>query len=176
MLSESEQNKRNDEHVWASVFVREINKQYGFDYYLVPERGENSPVDLYCVSKSHKLPQLQLQLTHAIEVPFMAYEQHADVDYTNHPTVEAIERKNEKLTSQGIDLSTLILVVQGYMNHRTAKQVFADPLFEKYKTYAFQGIYYAAPSMMSADTDESFQDGYIIAIKDAFAKGFKKNE
>ncbi|HEX3095944.1 MAG TPA: hypothetical protein VHQ20_02375 [Patescibacteria group bacterium] len=169
---DSEQNKRNDEHVWASVFVQAINDQYGFDYYLVPERGEDSPVDLYCVSESRNLPQLELQLTHAVELPFMAYEETADVNYTEQPTIEAIERKFEKLTGQGEDLSKLILVVQGYMSHKTATKVFTDSIFDKYKHYPFQGIYYAAPSMMSGDTDESFQTGYIIAIKSAFENGF----
>lgn len=168
----SEANKRNDEHVWASVFTRAINKQFGFDYALVPERGENSPIDMYAVSKSGNLPELKLQLTHAVELPFMAYEQTQSADYTEEPTIDAIERKNERLQSQGVDLSEIILVVQGYMNHRNAQRVFSEGKFDKYKNYAFKGIYYAAPSMMSGDTDESFQDGFIIPIKDAFEKGF----
>ncbi len=169
---DSETNKRNDEHVWASVFVRSINKQYGFDYDLVPERTENSPVDMYAISKSGNLPELKLQLTHAVELPFMAYEQTQSADYTEEPTINAIEHKNERLTNQGEDLSQIILVVQGYMNHKTAQHVFSDDKFEKYAKYNFKGIYYVAPSMMSGDTDESFQDGYIIPIKDAFEKGF----
>lgn len=170
---DTNENKRNDEHVWASVFVRSINKQFGFDYFLVPERGEDSPVDMYCQSESGKLPELKLQLTHAVELPFMAYEDTANANYTNQPTIEAIERKNEKLQRQGADLSQLILVVQGYMNHSTAEKVFSEDVFEKYKQYPFQGIYYSAPSMMSGDADDPhpFQNGYIIAIKDAFAQG-----
>lgn len=163
-----EETKRNNEHVWASVFVTEINKQHHFDYKLIPERGENSPVDMYAVSESGKLPQLQLQLTHAVELPFMAYEEPISADYTKHPTVEAIERKYEKLERQGADLSNLILVVQGYMNYETALTVFADKTFKKFKDYLFQGIYYSAPAMLSGDTQESLQEGYIIAIKDAF--------
>ena len=167
----SEETKRNNEHVWASVFVREINKQYGFDYFLEPERGENSPIDMYAVSQSNKLPTLELQLTHAVELQFMAYEQTQDPNYTEKPTIDAIERKNEKLQRQGEDLSRLILVIQGYMNHNTANKVFnLAGTFKKYADYDFKGIYYVAPSMMSADTDESFQDGYIIPIKDAFQK------
>ncbi len=169
----SEDTKRNNEHVWASIFVHEINRQHGFDYNLVPERGEESPVDMYAVSEGGKFPQLQLQLTHAVELPFMAYEQPVSADYTKHPTIEAIERKYGKLQRQGEDLSRLILVVQGYMNHNTAHMVFADKVFEKYKTYPFKGIYYSAPAMMSGDGNslgvpESLQEGYIVAIKDAF--------
>ena len=168
-----EETKRNNEHIWASVFINEINKQYNFDYNLVPERGENSPIDMYAVSESGKFPQLQLQLTHAVELPFMAYEAPISADYTKHPTVEAIERKYEKLQRQGADLSKLILVIQGYMNHDTANTVFADSTFHKYKKYPFQGIYYSAPAMLSGDVDnaqEPLQEGYVVAIKDAFSK------
>lgn len=164
-----QESKRNNEHIWASVFVNEINRQHNFDYFLVPERGENSPVDMYAVSKSEKFPQLALQLTHAVELPFMAYQEPVAADYTKHPTVEAIERKHHKLVHQGENLNKLILIVQGYMNHDTARTVFADPSFEKFRNYSFQGIYYVAPAMMSGDTDESLQEGYIVAIKDAFS-------
>ena len=165
---DSEETKRNNEHVWASIFMHEINEQHGFDYKLVPERGEESPVDMYAVSESGQFPQLELQLTHAVELPFMAYEQPITADYTKHPTIDAIERKYDKLQRQGADLSRLILVIQGYMNHEAALTVFGDKVFNKYKTYPFKGIYYAAPAMMSGDTDESLQEGYIVAIKDAF--------
>lgn len=165
-----EETKRNNEHIWASVFIHEINRLYRFDYTLVPERGENSPVDMYAVSESKKFPRLELQLTYAVELPFMAYEAPIAADYTRQPTMEAIERKYEKLEHQGEDLSQLILVVQGYMNHETAQIVFSDKIFLKFKQYLFKGIYYAAPAMMSGDTDESLQEGYIVAIKDAFAK------
>ena len=165
----SEETKRNNEHVWASIFVHEINQQHGFDYTLVPERGEESPVDMYAVSDSGKFPRLELQLTHAVELPFMAYEQPISADYTKHPTIEAIERKYTKLERQHADLSRLILVIQGYMNHDAARTVFADKVFDKYKSYPFKGIYYTAPAMMSGDTDESLQEGYTIAIKDAFS-------
>ena len=164
----NEETKRNNELIWASVFIAEINKQHGLDYVLVPERGENSPVDMYAVSRSDRAPQLQLQLTHAVELPFMAYEKPVSAHYTKHPTIEAIERKYEKLTHQGVDLAKLILVIQGYMNHETAEIVFADEVFAKYRSYLFKGIYYVAPSMMSGDTDESLQEGYVVAIKDAF--------
>lgn len=164
----TEETKRNNEHVWASVFVAEINQQHGFDYTLVPERGENSPIDMYAVSESGKFPQLQLQLTHAVELPFMAYEHTTTANYTRQPTIDAIERKCEKLQRQGADLSQLILIVQGYMNHHIAKTVFTDPVFDKMKDYDFAGIYYVAPPMMSGDTKESLQEGYIVPIKDAF--------
>ncbi len=166
-----EETKRNNEHIWASVFINEINRQHHFDYTLVPERGEDSPVDMYAVSESGKFPKLQLQLTHAVELPFMAYEAPIAADYTKHPTMEAIERKHEKLERQGANLGELILVVQGYMNQDTARTVFSDRAFKKFKHYPFQGIYYAAPAMMSGDTDESLQKGYIVAIKDAFGHG-----
>lgn len=164
----SEETKRNNELVWASVFIHEINRQYGFDYTAVPERGENSPIDVYAISKSKKYPELQLQLTHAVEIPFMAYEVSASPDYTKQPTLNAIEKKCEKLKSQGADLSKLILIVQGYMNQQTAKAVFSDSTFDHVKGYDFAGIYYVAPPMMSGDTDESLQDGYIVPIKNAF--------
>ena len=172
----NEETKRNNELIWASVFVNEINVQYGFDYTLVPERGEDSPVDVYAVSAHGEYPQLQLQLTHAVELPFMAYEnEHASADYTKKPTIDAIERKHEKLLHQGVDLSKLILVIQGYMNEETATAVFADDSFNRFKDYLFSGIYYVAPPMMSGDVDaidnaenKPLQNGYIIAIKNAF--------
>jgi hypothetical protein len=164
----AEETKRNNEHVWASVFVHEINQQNNFDYTLVPERGENSPVDLYAVSPSKQFPDLKLQLTHAVELPFMAYEKSAQANYTKQPTIDAIEHKHKKLLRKGADLSSLILIVQVYMNHETAAAVFADKVFEKFENYPFKGIYYVAPAMMSADTNESVQEGFIIPIKGAF--------
>lgn len=163
-----QETKRNNEFVWASVFVHEINRQNNFDYTLFPERGENSPVDLYAVSQSQSLPDLRLQLTHAVEVPFMAYEHPTSADYSKQPTIDAIEKKYEKLRHSGVDLEGLILIIQGYMNQETAEKVFADVAFEKYLSYPFKGIYYVAPPMMSGETHESLQEGYIVAIKGAF--------
>lgn len=170
----AQETKKNDEHVWASVFVSEINYDYSFDYTLVPERTEESPVDMYMVSKSSKLPKLSLQLTHAVELPFVAYETPQTANYSKQPTIDAIERKYEKLTRQGVDLSKLILVIQGYMNLETAKATFADEQFLKYKDYPFAGIYYVVPPMFSGDTDETLQDGLVLEIKNAFEKLTKK--
>lgn len=170
----NEETKRNNELVWASVFAHQINQQYDFDYQLVPEHGENSPVDIYMVSKSDAHPQMALQLTHAVELPFIAYDDEAaSANYTKQPTIDAIERKHEKLLHQHIDLSQLILVIQGYMNKETAEQVFADSSFKKFKKYEFAGIYYVAPPMLSSEdggANESLQDGYIVPIKSAFEK------
>ncbi len=163
-----EETKRNNEFVWASVFIHEINKQNNFDYTLFPERGEQSPVDLYAVSQSQEYPDLRLQLTHAVEVPFMAYERSVSADYSKQPTIDAIERKYEKLRNSGVDLSGLVLIIQGYMNRETAEKVFDDVEFEKFLEYPFKGIYYVAPPMMSAETQESLQEGFIIPIKGAF--------
>ncbi len=161
--------KRDDEYIWASIFVNQINQEYGFDYILVPESGENSPIDMYVESKSGEFEELKLQLTHAIELPFIAYESSESADFSKKPTIDAIERKNEKLSKQGINLNELILVVQGYMDIETAQITFADEAFEKYQHYDFKGIYYVAPPMMSDDTNESLQDGLVIAIKNAFS-------
>lgn len=162
--------KKNDEHVWASVFVASINQDYDFDYTLVPERTEESPVDMYAVSKSGEFPKLLLQLTHAVELPFVAYETPQTANYSRQPTIDAIERKYEKLTRQEADLGALILIVQGYMNLETAKATFGDEHFLKYKDYPFAGIYYVVPPMFSDETDETLQDGLVMEIKNAFAK------
>ncbi len=165
-----DETKRNNEHVWASVFVHSINQDHGFDYTLVPERGENSPVDMYAVSDSGKFPQLALQLTHAVELPFMAYEKAATANYSKQPTIDAIERKYEKLINQGADLGKIILIVQGYMNLEASKVAFADEAFMKFKQYPFAGIYYVVPPMFADESDETLQDGLVMEIKDAFAK------
>ena len=162
--------KKNDEHVWASVFVASINQDHNFDYTLLPERTEESPVDMFAISKSGEFPTLQIQLTHAVELPFVAYESPQTANYSRQPTIDAIERKYEKLTRQGVDLSKLILVVQGYMNLETAKATFADERFIKYQDYPFAGIYYVVPPMFSDETDETLQDGLVLQIKDAFKK------
>lgn len=166
----AQETKKNDEHVWASIFVAEINYDYDFDYTLVPERTEESPVDMYAVSKSGKFPKLSLQLTHAVELPFIAYETPQTANYSRQPTIDAIERKYEKLSRQGVDLGSLILVVQGYMNLETAKATFADEHFMKYQDYPFKGIYYVVPPMFSDETDETLQDGLVMEIKNAFSK------
>lgn len=167
---QAEQYKKNDEHVWASIFVHSINQDYGFDYTLVPERTEESPVDMYAVSKSEKFPTLNLQLTHAVELPFVAYEGPQTANYSRQPTIDAIERKFEKLTRQGVDLGTLVLIIQGYMNLETAKATFGDEVFMKYKDYPFKGIYYVVPPMFSDETDETLQEGLVMEIKNAFGK------
>ncbi len=162
--------KKNSEFVWASAFVNHINKEHGTRYEIVPELGENSPIDMHleCADCSDK--HLDLQLTHAIEVPFVALQEHMDVDYSKSPTIDAIERKTEKLTEQGADLGNIILIIQGYMNGAQAGQVFSDEAFAKFKDSKFAGIYYVAPPMMSAETEEFIQDGLVVPIKEYFSK------
>ncbi len=161
--------KKNNEYVWASVFVNYLNKQRSSDYRLEPEYGENSPVDMHVISLSGKLPHLDLQLTHAIELPFVALEEHMRVDFSNHPTVLAIQKKQLRLEEQGADLSKLVLIIQGYMNQELADQVFDQNFISKFAKSSFRGIYYVAPPMMSGETNESMQDSVVITIKDAFS-------
>lgn len=160
--------KKNNEFVWGSAFVNFLNKTRGADYRLEPEYGENSPVDMHVISQSGKLPHLDLQLTHAIEVPFVALEEHMEVDFSNHPTVQAIERKQKRLQEQGANLGKLVLVIQGYMNQELADQVFIEQFFKRFEESPFMGIYYVSPPMMSGETHESMQDSVVVTIKDAF--------
>jgi hypothetical protein len=161
--------KKNNEFVWASVFVNYLNNTHDYDYHLEPEYGENSPVDMHVISQSGKLPHLDLQLTHAIEVPFVALEDHMKVDFSNHPTVQAIQRKQQKLEEQGANLAKLVLVIQGYMDKELALQVFNEEFRKRFKDSPFLGIYYVAPPMMSDETKEVMQSGVVIAIKDVFS-------
>lgn len=160
--------KKNNEFVWASVFVNYLNKERSADYRLEPEYGENSPVDMHVISRGGGLPHLDLQLTHAIEVPFIALEEHMKVDFSNHPTVQAIERKQHRLQEQGANLGKLVLVIQGYMDQKLADQVFNSKFKEQFKDSPFMGIYYVAPPMMSDETKEVMQSGVVMAIKDVF--------
>ncbi len=160
--------KKNNEFVWASVFLNYLNKNHDADYRLEPEYGENSPVDMHVISQSGKLPHLDLQLTHAIEVPFVALTEHMAVDYTNHPTVQAIQRKQQRLEEQHANLGKLVLVIQGYMNQELANQVFDQKFLDMFTDSPFQGIYYVAPPMISAETNELMQDGVVVEIKSAF--------
>ena len=160
--------KKNNEFVWGSAFVNYLNQTRGADYRLEPEYGENSPVDMHVISQSGDLPHLDLQLTHAIEVPFIALQEHMKVDFSNHPTVQAIWRKQNKLQEQGANLSKLVLVIQGYMNQELADQVFNKEFLERFQSSPFMGIYYVAPPMMSAETQESMQSSVVVVIKDVF--------
>lgn len=162
--------KKNSEFVWASAFVNYVNKTHGTRYEIVPELTENSPVDMHLECPRCVDQHLDLQLTHAIEVPFVALQEHMDVDYSKNPTIEAIDRKKEKLTQQGAQLNEIILIIQGYMNKTLAEKVFADKSFQKFKDYPFAGIYYVAPPMISGETDEFVQDGLVVPIKDFFQK------
>lgn len=163
-----ENTKKNSEFVWASTFVNFINKTYGTNYEITPELGENSPIDMH-LECAHCVEQhLDLQLTHAVEVPFVALHEHSAIDYSKQPTIDAIDRKKEKLEVQGADLSSIILIIQGYMSTSQAKQVFEDKSFEKYKKYPFAGIYYVSPPMINGETDEFMQDGNVVAIKEFF--------
>lgn len=162
--------KKNSEYVWASTFVNYVNKTQGTNYRVIPEQEENSPVDMHLICESCAHQHLDLQLTHAIEVPFIALQDHMDVDYSKHPTIEAIEHKTIRLTEQKADLSKIILIIQGYMNPEMASKVFADKVFAKYKQSRFAGIYYVAPPMISGETDEFVQDGLVVSIKDYFTK------
>lgn len=160
--------KKNSEFVWASAFVNHVNRQQGTNYKIVPELEENSPVDMHLVCEACHDKHLDLQLTHAVEVPFVALQEHMDVDYSKQPTMDAIERKKEKLEQQRADLGNIILVIQGYMNAGLAEKVFADKAFAKYKEYPFAGIYYVSPAMMSGETEEFVQDALVVPIKDYF--------
>lgn len=157
--------KKNNEHVWASIFTRYINEEFKANYRLVPELQENSPVDMHMVSDDAAEPHLELQLTHAVEVPFVALQNHTDVDYSKQPTIDAIERKLVKLTEQGADLSKIILIIQGYMNKISAQQVFDDVAFHKYAFSPFQAIYYVSPSAVAAETNQLVGEGVVVPIK-----------
>lgn len=163
-----ENTKKNSELVWASTFVNYINKTHGTRYEIIPELGENSPIDMHLECAKCTERHLDLQLTHAVELPFVALQEHAATDFSKLPTMEAIDRKLEKLQSQGADLTGIILVIQGYMNAQQAHEVFTDQAFAKYQSYPFAGIYYVSPPMISGETDEYMQDGVVIPIKEYF--------
>jgi hypothetical protein len=163
-----ESTKKNSEFVWASTFVNYINKTHGTNYEITPELGENSPVDMHLECARCSEQHVDLQLTHAIEVPFVALQEHSAVDFSKQPTMDAIDRKKEKLQSQGADLSQIILIIQGYMSAAQAEAVFSDQAFAKYKEFPFAGIYYVSPPMISGETDEYMQDGVVIPIKEFF--------
>ncbi len=160
--------KKNNELVWAAVFIDWLNNEYDSDYKIEPELGENSPVDMHAVSHTGKFPHLDLQLTYAIELPFVALESGDSSDLTGQPTIEAIERKYQKFLEQGTDMGEIVLVIQGYMKKAIANKVFNDSHFTKYKQYPFKGIYYVSPPMISEETGEHLQMGYVKSIKDAF--------
>ncbi|MDQ3018482.1 MAG: hypothetical protein M3Q64_01275 [bacterium] len=166
-MNESVNLKKNTERIWALVFVDYINKKFGCDYMVAAEFDENSFVDVRAVSESGDHPTLEMQLTYAIEMPFIAYEP-SDLDYTKKPTQEAIDRKMEKFEERGVDASNLILIIQGYMNRGNAKKAFADSSFKEYAHYPLKGIYYVSPPMISGETNESLQQGMVVSIKDAF--------
>lgn len=163
-----ENTKKNSELVWASTFVNYLNKQHKTNYQINPELGENSPIDMHLECPRCTEQHLDLQLTHAVEVPFVALQEHSAIDYSKQPTIDAIERKKEKLLSQGANLQDIILIIQGYMSETQAKRVFADEVFEKYQSYPFAGIYYVSPPMISGETAEYMQDGVVIPIKSYF--------
>lgn len=163
-----ENTKKNSELVWASTFVNYINKTQKTNYQIHPELGENSPIDMHLECARCTEQHLDLQLTHAIEVPFIALQEHSAVDYSKQPTIDAIERKKERLLSQGANLGEIVLIIQGYMNEVQAREVFRDPTFEKFKSYPFAGIYYVSPPMISAETNEHMQEGVVIPIKSYF--------
>lgn len=159
--------KKQLEQIWSKVFVAKINEAYGFDYEVVVEPEEMSPVDAMAISKSGIRPDLKLQLTFALETSFIAYPPMAS-DYTKVPTQRAIDKKLKKYSNQQVDMSELVLLVQGYMSHQAAKYSFADASFKDYAHYPFKGIYYVSPPMFSGDTNEQLQGGVLITIKDAF--------
>lgn len=161
--------KKNSEFVWASTFVNYINKTHQTSYEITPELGENSPIDMHLECARCAEQHLDLQLTHAVEVPFVALHEHSAIDYSKQPTMDAIERKKAKLESQGAYLNEIILIIQGYMSQAQASEVFSDEAFKKYRSYPFAGIYYVSPPMIAAETDEYMQDGVVVPIKDFFA-------
>ncbi len=156
--------KKNTELIWTKVFVKYLNHKYFTDYEVVPEFTEYSAVDMHLVSRLKQFPHLDLQLTYAIENSFIAYEG-VSQDYSRRPTLEAIDRKFNKFTEQQIDMKNIVLIIQGYMNKKTADQAFANADMKKYAHYPFQGIYYVSPPMVSGDTNESLQSGYVHEIK-----------
>ena len=161
--------KKSNEFVWASTFVHYINEKYGFDYEVVPEPREDSPIDMRAISKADMYPELDLQLTYAIETPFIAYPPVAS-DFSKEPTLHAIDRKLQRYTEHAISMENLVLIIQGYMSKSAGKKAFADPALQKYAHYPFKGIYYVSPPMVSGDTQESLQSGFVYTIKNAFEK------
>jgi hypothetical protein len=160
--------KKRKEYLWTAVFIAHINKQYGFDYVAEIYESEDEPIDTVAVSATATYPKLKFQLTYAVELPFAYKGNEIEPDYSAKPTVEAIERKNEKFQNHHIYMDDIILIVEGYMNEEQARSAFPEELREKYKDYYFQGIYYVAPKMISDDSKEAIQESYVITLKDAF--------
>jgi hypothetical protein len=167
ITSGNETIKKSNEYVWASVFVNHINLHYGFDYEVVPEPEEATPVDMRAVSLSLQYPALDLQLTYALETPFVAFPQIAS-DFSKEPTLAAIDKKLEHYRKIGTATEKLILLVQGYMSKTAGKRAFSHPALKRYAHYPFKGIYYVSPPMVSGETNESIQQGFVYTIKDAF--------
>jgi hypothetical protein len=166
---EDEIPKKDSEQRWAKILSESLNSQKQSDYAVYPELSENAPVDAYLFSPSKKFPTLNLQLTHAVEVPFIAKDEKQSADYTNLPTAEAIERKKNKLIAQGAELAEIVLVIQGYMDFDSAKKSFDSEGFQKYSTFPFKGIYYISPTMLDAADGTEVQHGFALQIKDPFA-------
>lgn len=165
---DTENTKKNSELVWASIFVNYVNKKYHTNYQITPELGENSPIDMHLECEKCTQQHIDLQLTYAVELPFVAMQEHAAIDFSKQPTIDAIERKREKLESQHADLTKIVLVIQGYMNESQANEVFKSPEFDKFDNYPFAGIYYVSPPMVSGETDEHMQEGLVVPIKEFF--------
>lgn len=163
--------KKEKEYVWADIFVDHINKEHGFDYVVELYEAEDQPIDALAISARNQFPKLKMQLTYAIEVPFVYNGvKSQSPDYSTKPTEEAIEKKFHKFMHHHIYMHDIILIIEGYMNEEHAKEVFTDEIKKKYGAYLFQGIYYVSPTMKSDETGEVLQSSYIIPLKDAFKK------
>jgi hypothetical protein len=162
--------KKRKELIWTQVFIEHINKEFGFDYVAEMYDFEDQPVDAVAVSARGIYPKLKFQLTYAVEVPFAYKGVSTEPDYSIKPTRDAIERKAEKFMNHNIYMDDIILIVEGYMSEEQARQDFTEDFKLKCAEYYFQGIYYVAPKMVSAETQEAFQESYIVTLKDAFKK------
>lgn len=161
-----EQKQKEFENKWARIFLLFINSIYGFDYYpsFLPK---NIPAkDIIGISRNSKYPVLNLELTEAKE--FRPKEIHltkGDIKkglkhYDLNQVQASINNKEKKYKERRVDVSEVILLVQGYIGKEWMEDEI-EALKLKNICTSFKGIYYIYPG----DTNEK---EFVMAIKPCY--------
>lgn len=164
-ISRQEQQSKFEKK-WAEIFFSHINNQHNFDYQAKSLPNNVQVIDVMGISKGGNYQELRLELTEAKkwipeELNFTKEDINNDFGYfDNNQVQQSIDRKIKKYNKKLIDVSSVILLVQGSLSYDWMENCIVQ-LKKKYIFASFKGIYYVCP-------DSTKNDSFVMEIKNAF--------
>jgi hypothetical protein len=175
-LASSELNKhaKESEIKYAQFFIDWLNKTNNLDYQVLANQEENSPVDVYAVSKIRN-SRLQLQLVTSGGSTMRLADANTRRLEKNEPLavenvewkqwiIDAIKKKDKKYALAV--RQDLILLIEGCLPVPNPQWI--GETFQTLSRLTFRGIYYVSPPVESSSRACYIRNGFVVPIKNIF--------